>query len=160
MKTAREDYPGAKDSHSIQVLLAYDTDATCGAILKMLDRISARLRDKKLFHVNAFKFGLLEQMDIRKWIAARPQEAELAVVAFGEAGAPGADLLQWLENWASRHEGGNAALGLLPMGALTGKSVRHVVRSLRKIAARHGVGFIYNENSRLDLFQDAFTVAA
>jgi len=160
MKTAREDSSTTTNPHAINVLLAYDTAGTCGAFLKMLDRISTRLRDKKLFNVKAFKFGLLEQIDPRKWAAASADETELAVVAFGEVGAPGADLLRWVENWAARHEGMNAALGLLPMGALPGKSVRRVVRALRDIATRHGLGFIYDAEGRFNLLQDAGTVVA
>jgi hypothetical protein len=160
MKHAGENIPAPNDSHPVHVLLAYDTTRTCRAILEMLHRISTQLRDQKLFDVKAFKFGLLEQMDPLKWTAADPQEAELAVVAFGETGAPGADFLRWLEHWAARHEGQNAALGLLPMGVFTGQSVRHLVRSLRKIAARHGLGFIYNPEAGLNPLQETGTVAA
>jgi hypothetical protein len=160
MKRTHEVTPMAKDPHSIHVLLAYDNGRTCGAILEMLDRISSRLREKKLFSVKAFRFGLLEQMDPGKWAAANPEEAELAVVAFGQTGAPGANLLRWLENWAELHAGQNAALGLLPMGTFTGNSMRHVVQSLRKIAARHGLGFIYGADSKLQPFQEACTVVA
>jgi hypothetical protein len=160
MKNALEETSSVQDPHAVRVLLAYDTPRTCGDILEMLDRISTRLRDKKLFSVKAFRFSLLEQMDPRKWTAAKPEEAELAVVAFGESGAPGADLLRWLENWAASHEGQNAALGLMPIGAFKGDSVRRVVRSLRKIAARHGLGFIYNEDTGLHPFQDAATLVA
>src|SRR5271168_2712125 len=98
MKMTRTDSASTGHAQSIHVLLAYDTARTCGAMLEMLDRISTRLRDKKLFSVRAFKFGLLEEMDTVKWTAAKTDEAELAVVAFDEGSAPGAGLLRWLEN--------------------------------------------------------------
>src|SRR5580658_10031942 len=123
MKTAREMTVETGDSYQINVLLAYDSAPTCGAILGMFDRISTRLRDKKIFNVRAFKFGLLERMDPFKWTAAKAGAAELVMVAFGEAGPPGASLLRWLENWAEQHEGQDSALGFLPLGADAGEPV-------------------------------------
>jgi hypothetical protein len=147
MKVARENSVDSKETHAVNVLLAYDNPRTCAASLRMLERISKRLHDKKLFNVNAFKFGLLEQMDPLKWTAAGAEAVELAMVAFGEEGVPGAGLLRWLENWARSHAGKNAGLGLLPMGPHTGESVRRAVRTRRGIAARHGLGFIYDSES-------------
>ena len=153
MKKAREMTLGNKDSYHINVLLAYDSAPTCGTILDMFDRISTRLRDKKLFNVNAFRFGLLERMDPFKWKSARAGEAELVMVAFGEEGPPGAGLLRWLENWAQQHEGQDSALGFLPLGAKAGEPVRRVVQALQKIAARHGLRFIYGAEGGLGLPQ-------
>ena len=153
MKKTGEITAESKDSYKINVLLAYDSTPTCGAILRMFDRISTRLRDKKIFNVRAFKFGLLERMDPFKWPATRAGAAELVMVAFGEEGAPGAGLLRWLENWAKQHEGQDSALGFLPLGANAGKSVRRVVRALKKIAARHGLRFIYGAEAGFDLPQ-------
>jgi hypothetical protein len=133
-----------KETRAVHVLLAYDNPRTCAAMLKMLDRISTRLRDQKLFNVNAFKFGLLENMDPLKWTAASADAVELVMVAFSDEGIPGARLLRWLEKWARSHAGKEAGLGLLPMGPHTGQPVRRVVRALRKMSARHGLGFIYD----------------
>ena len=159
MKKTGEIRVESKNPYKINVLLAYDSAPTCGAILGMFDRISTRLRNKQLFNVNAFRFGLLERMDPFKWTAAGADAAELVMVAFGEKGAPGADLLSWLENWAKRHEGRDSALGFLPMGVKAGEPVRRVVRTLRKIAARHGLRFIYGGGTGLAPFQDACTAA-
>jgi hypothetical protein len=148
------------DSYQINVLLAYDSDRTCGAILGMFDRISTRLRDKKIFNVNAFRFGLLERMEPFKRTAPEAGAAELVMVAFGEEGAPGAGLLRWLENWAEHHEGQDSALGILPLGAKAGEPVRRFVRALRKIAARHSLRFIYGAEDRLGMLQEACTAAA
>jgi hypothetical protein len=147
MKVARENSVDSKEAHAVNVLLAYDNPGTCAASLRMLDRISKRLHDKKLFNVNAFKFGLLEKMDPLKWTAASAEVVELAMVAFGEQGVPGAGVLRWLEGWAKSHAGMEAGLGLLPMGRQTGKSVRRAVRAIKGIAARHGLGFIYEAES-------------
>ncbi len=155
MKTAR-----SKSTPAIHVVLAYDTARTRGAIFNLLGRISERLHNKRLFNVNSFKFGLLPKMNSARWSAGNPAEAELAVVAFGETNTPGADFLRWLDGWAKRHAGKNAALGLLPMGAVTGRSVERVVRELKKIASRHGLGFIYNEDSGVLSLHDAFTAPA
>jgi hypothetical protein len=146
-------------SYQINVLVAYDSAPTCSAILDMFDRISTRLRDKQLFNVNAFRFGLLERMDPCSWTAAGAGAAELVMVAFGEAGPPGAGLLRWLESWAEHHQGQDSALGFLPLGANAGEPVRRVVRTLRKIAARHGLRFIYGAEARLDSLQDACAAA-
>jgi len=151
---------GAKAPYLLNVLLAYDDARTCGATLDMLDRISTRLRATTRLNVNAFRFGLLEQMDPRRWTAAGARAADLAVVAFGEAGAPGAGLLRWLENWGACHEDTNAALGLIPMGRATGASVRRVVRILKETAARHGLDFICGAESRLGLLQERSTAVA
>src|ERR1700733_7391745 len=143
MKKTDENTGGIKNPYKINVLLAYDSAGTCGAILGMFDRIATRLRNKKLFNVNAFRFGLLERMDPFQWSTADAGAAELVMVAFGEKGAPGVGLMRWLENWAQHHEGQDSALGFLPIGASAGEPVLRVVRSLRKIAARHGLRFIY-----------------
>ena len=153
MKRADEITAEKKSSYQVHVLLAYDSAPTCGAILGMFDRISTRLRDKKIFNVQAFKFGLLERMDPFKWTATKAGEAELVMVAFGEAGPPGASLLRWLENWAQQHEGRDSALGFLPLGANAREPVRRVVRTLRKMAARHGLRFIYGVEGGLGLSQ-------
>jgi hypothetical protein len=160
MKKKGEHALGAKDPYMVNVLLAYDNARTCREILDMLDRVSTRVRAKTMLNVNAFRFGLLEQMDPLKWTAAGGWAAELAVVAFGEAGPPGAALLRWLENWGKCHADKNAALGLIPMGRATGESVRRIVRILKKTAARHGLDFIYGADSRLGLFQERSTVVA
>jgi hypothetical protein len=118
------------------------------------------VRANALLNVNAFRFGLLEQMDPCQWTAAGAPAAELAVVAFSEAGPPGAGFLRWLENWVKCHAGKNAALGLVPLGKATGKSVHRVVRILRKMAARHGLDFIYDAHSPLELFHERGTVVA
>jgi hypothetical protein len=155
MKMARKISAGIKETHAVHVLLAYDNPRTCSAILGMFDRISARLCDKALFKVNAIKFSLLASMD-----PAQCGASELAVVAFGEAGAPGAALLSWLENWAECHAGKEAALGLLPLGPTSSNSVRRVVRISKDIATRYGLGFICDPESRLELLQEHCTVAA
>lgn len=160
MKTNSEHAPGSRDPYLLNVLLAYDNACTCSAILDMLDRVSTRLRAKPPLNVNAFRFGLLERMDPRKWTAAGARAAELAVVAFAEAGAPGASLLRWLENWGACHAGTEAALGLIPMGRATGQSVRRIVRILRKTAARHGLDFIYGAEPRWEFLQERATVVA
>jgi hypothetical protein len=147
MKVARENSVDSKEPHAVNVLLAYDNPSTCAASLHMLERISKRLHDKKLFNVNAFTFGLLEQMDPLKWTAASAEAVELAMVAFGEEGVPGAGVLRWLEGWAKSHAGKEAGLGLLPMGRHTEKSVRRAVRVIKAIAARYGLGFIYDPES-------------
>ncbi len=139
---------GGKQPFALNILLAYDNARTCRAVLEMLDRISTRVRAKTRFNVNAFKFGLLEQMDPVKWTAAGARAAELAVVAFGEAGVPGARFLRWLENWGRFHAGKDAALGLIPVGRATGQSVRRIVRILKESAARHHLDFIYDAESR------------
>ena len=144
MKTVRKASVDSRETPAINVLLAYDNPRTCAEMMRMLDRIATRLRAKKLFNVNAFKFGLLERMDPRKWTPARAHAVELAMVAFGEEDIPEANFLRWLENWAKRHAGKAAGLGLLPMGPHSGQSVRRVVRTVRGIAARHGLGFIYD----------------
>jgi hypothetical protein len=149
-----------EESCMVSVLLAYDTARTCGSILGMLDRISTRLRDKKLFCVKAFKFGLLEQMDPLKWKAGRPGATELAMVAFGDEGPPGADLLRWLEKWAKRHAGQDAALGLLPMGLPSSQSVRRVVLALKEMAARHSLGFICDARDFLGPLYEQDTAVA
>ena len=159
MKKTGEMTAESKNPQKINVLLAYDSAQTCGAILGMFERISTRLRNKQLFNVNAFRFGLLERMDPFKWTAAGTGTAELVMVAFGEKGAPGAALLSWLENWAQRHQGQDSALGFLPMGVKPGEPVRRVVRTLRRIAARHSLRFIYGGSNGLAPFQDACTVA-
>src|SRR5271154_621297 len=151
MKMTQKASVDSKGTHAVNVLLAYDSPRTCSAILKMFNRISARLRDKTLFKVNAIRFSLLERMDPVQCANARPGTPELAVVAFGETGIPGAALLGWLENWAQRHAGKEAALGLLPMGPATSKSVRRFVRIAKDIATRHGLGFIYDTESQLKL---------
>ncbi len=143
MKTSKESSVAAKGAEAVNVLLAYDNSQTCAASLKMLDRISNRLRDQGLFNVNAFKFGLLERMDPFKRMSPSVNAAELVMVAFSKEGVPGAGLLQWLENWAKNHAGKEAVLGLLPFGPQTGQSLRRTVRALKGIAARHDVGFIY-----------------
>ena len=158
MKTAGEITVVATDPFKINVLLAYDSVQTCGAILGMFDRISTRLCDKKIFNVRAFKFGLLERMDPLKWPAARAGAAELMMVAFGEEGAPGAGLLRWLENWAENQEGQDSALGFLPMNTNADAPVHRVVRALRKIAARHDLRFIYGAEAGLGLPQADGTV--
>jgi|HubBroStandDraft_1064217.scaffolds.fasta_scaffold430702_1 hypothetical protein len=142
MKMVRKTSVGTKGTHAVNVLLAYDNLHNCAAMLNLLDRISTRMRDKKLFNVNAVKFGLLEHMDPLNWTASDADAIELAMVAFSEEGAPRAGFLRWLESWAKRQAGKEAGLGLLPMGPHTGRSVRRVVRSLRGIAARNGLGFI------------------
>jgi hypothetical protein len=148
------------DPYQINVLLAYDSDRTCGAILGMFDRISTRLRDKSIFNVNAFRFGLLERMDPFQRTASRAGAAELVMVAFGEEGAPGAGLLRWLENWAELHEGQDSALGFLPLGTKPGEPVRRVVRALRKIAARHSLRFICGAEGRLEPLREACAAVA
>jgi hypothetical protein len=158
MKKTGEMTVESKDPYKINVLLAYDSAPTCGAILSMFDRISSRLRDKKIFNVKAFKFGLLERMDPFKWPVAKAGAAELVMVAFGDEGAPGAGLLRWLENWAQQHEGQDSALGFLPLAADAGEPVRHVVRALQKIAARHGLRFIYGVEAGFELPQADGTV--
>jgi hypothetical protein len=161
MKTKGGHAPGAKDPYMLNVLLAYDNARTCGATLDLLDRISTRLRATTRLNVNAFTFGLLEQMDPCKWkAAAGAKAAELVIVAFGEAGAPGAGLLRWLENWGQCHADKNAAVGLIPMGRATGASVRRTVRALKDTAARHGLDFIYGADSRLGFLQERGTVVA
>jgi hypothetical protein len=144
MKMVQKTSVDTKGAQAVNVLLAYDNARTCAASLKMLDRISNRLRDQRLFNVNAFKFGLLEHMDPLKWTAAGADAVELAMVAFGEQGVPGVGFLRWVESWAKRHAGKNAGLGLLPLGSHSAKSVRRVVRVLRGIAQRNGLGFIYD----------------
>jgi len=160
MKMARKTSVESKETHAVNVLLAYDNPGTCSAILGMFNRISARLRDKTLFKVNAFKFSLLERMDPVHCAAGRAGTPELAVVAFGEGGAPGAALLGWLENWAEDHAGKEAALGLLPMGPAMSKPVRRFVRIARDIATRHGLGFIYDAESRMKLLHEHGTADA
>ncbi len=160
MKKKDKKAPGGKDPYLLNILLAYDNARTCCATLDMLDRISTRLRATTRLNVNAFRFGLLEQMDPRRWKAAGAWAADLAVVAFGEAGAPGAGLLRWLENWGACHEDKNAALGLIPMGRATGASVRRVVRILKNTAARHGLDFIYGAEPGLGILQERDTVVA
>jgi hypothetical protein len=160
MKKQSGKAPATKDPYLLNVLLAYDDARTCGATLDMLDRISSRLRATTRLNVNAFRFGLLEQMDPRRWTAAGARAADLAVVAFGEAGVPGAKLLRWLEKWGECHADKNAALGLVPMGRATGASVRRIVRTLKETAARYGLDFIYGADSRLTLLQERDTVVA
>jgi hypothetical protein len=150
MKTSPESSVVTKGAEPVNVLLAYDNSRTCAASLKMLDRISTRLHDQGLFNVNAFTFGLLERMDPFKWTSASANAAELVMVAFSKEGVPGARLLRWLENWAKNHSGQEAGLGLLPLGPQTARSVRRTVRALKKIAARHDVGFIYEANAGLN----------
>lgn len=133
-----------KEPFVLNILLAYDNARTCRAILEMLDRISSRVRAKARVNVNAFRFGLLEQMDPVKWTAAGARAAQLAVVAFGDAGAPGAPLLRWLDKWGRCHADADAALGLIPLGPATSQSVRRIVRLLRATAARHHLDFIYD----------------
>jgi hypothetical protein len=147
MKTARKYSVETKGTHAVNVLLAYDNPRACSAILGMFDRISGRLHDEKLFKINAFKFSLLERMDPLQCDAVGAGTPELAVVAFGEPGAPGAALLGWLEHWAERHAGKEAALGLLPMGPATSEPVQRFVRTTKDIAARHGLGFIYDSEA-------------
>jgi hypothetical protein len=160
MKTAVENTGETAGAYQINVLLAYDSAPTCGAILSMFERISARLCDQKLFNVNAFKFGLLERMDLFKWASAGAGAADLVMVACGGEGAPGASLLRWLEDWAEHHAGRDSALGFLPMGALAGEPVRRLVRSLRTIAARHGLRFIYGAEAGALMLQEAGTAMA
>jgi hypothetical protein len=160
MKTSRESSKSARSPQPVNILLAYDSPRTCAATMKMLDRISTRLQDKGLFNVNAFKFGLLENMDPLQGTAANADAVELAMVAFNAGSAPGAGLLRWFENWARGHAGREAGLGLLPLGRQTGQSVRRMARALREIAARYKLGFIYQPETGFDSFQDAFTAAA
>ena len=160
MKKKDEDALDAKESYILNVLLAYDNDRTRGVILDMLNRVSNRVRAKTVLNVNAFKFGLLEQMDPLKWAAAGVSAAELVVVAFGEAGVPGAGLLRWLENWGKCHADKNAALGLIPMGRATGASMHRIVRVLKETAARNGLDFIYGADARLGFLQERGTVVA
>jgi hypothetical protein len=150
MKTSLKSVNGKK-SQSVNVLLAYDNPRTCAAMLKMLDRISTRLRDKKLFNVNAFKLGLLENMDPSKWTAAGTDAVELAMVAVSDGSVPGACLLRWMEKWAKSHAGKAAGLCFLPMGRQTEQSVRSFVRALKGIAARYDLGFIYEPEPKFDL---------
>ncbi|HEY3860620.1 MAG TPA: hypothetical protein VGO59_01925 [Verrucomicrobiae bacterium] len=131
----------SNDPYQINVLLAYDSAQTRSAIVGMFDRISSHLRDKKIFNVNAFRFGLLERAD-RFHLMASSASAELVMVAFGDSGVPGAGLLSWLESWAEQHAGQDSALGFLPVGAIAGEPVRRMVRALGSIAARHGLRFI------------------
>jgi hypothetical protein len=149
MKTKGGHALGAKNPHMLNVLLAYDNARTCSATLDLLDRISKRLRASTRFHVNAFTFGLLEQMDPLKWTATGARAADLVVVAFGEAGAPGADLLRWLEKWGRCNAEENVALGLIPMGRATGAAMLRIVRVLKDTAARNGLDFIYGADSQL-----------
>jgi hypothetical protein len=160
MKLAPKTSVDTRKRHAIHVLLAYDSPRTCRAILRMFDRISARLRDKALFKVNAFKFGLLASMDPVQCGAGEAGMPELAVVAFGKSGTPGAELLSWLENWAECHAGKEAALGLLPLGPVSSASVRRAVRISKDIATRYSLGFICDAESRLKLLQEQCTVAA
>jgi hypothetical protein len=160
MRNKAERALGAKDPYRLKILLAYDNARTCGAMLDLLDRVSTRLRAKARLNVNAFRFGLLEQMEPSKWTVAGQWAAELAVVAFGEAGPPGAGLLRWLENWGQCHAGKNAALALVPMGRAASTSVRRIVRILRETASRHGLDFIYGAASPLELLQERGTVVA
>jgi hypothetical protein len=160
MKTKSGHARGAKEPYTLKVLLAYDNAGTCRAMLDMLDRVSTRLRAQAQLNVNAFRFGLLEQMDPHKWPAAGEWAAELAVVAFGEAEPPGAGLLRWLEKWGKCHADKHAALGLVPLASVTSKSVRRIVRTLRATAARHGLDFIYDAASPLNLLQARGTVVA
>ena len=150
MKTSRESSVLAKGAESVNVLLAYDNSRTCAASLKMLARISNRLHDQGLFNINAFTFGFLERMDPFKRTSASANAAELVMVAFSKEGVPGTRLLRWLENWARNHSGEEAGLGLLPLGPQTGQSVRRTVRALKRIAARHDVGFIYEASAGLN----------
>jgi hypothetical protein len=147
MKMAQKSSVDSGETHAVNVLLAYDNPRACSAILRMFDRISGHLRDERLFKINAFKFSLLERMDPVQCDIGGVGTPELAVLAFGSTGAPGVALLRWLENWAKRHAGKEAALGLLPMGAVTSASVRRFVRIARDIATRHGLGFIYHAES-------------
>jgi len=160
MKTSRVSSTDAKAPQSVNVLLAYDNPRTCAAMLKILDRVSTRLRDKKLFNVNAFKFGLLERMDPFKRTAASPDSVELAMVGFSDGSIPDAGLLRWLDHWAKSHAGKVAGLGLLPMGPRTGASVRRVVRALQKIAARHRLGFIYEPETGFNVLEERGTATA
>jgi hypothetical protein len=160
MKMARKVSADTGATQAVNVLLAYDDPRTCRALLGMFDRISARLRDKTLFKVNAFKFSLLERMDPAHSATVESETPELAVVAFGEADALGTALLCWLESWAEHHAGKAAALGLLPLGPVTSERVRRFVRISRDIATRHGLGFIYDSESRLKLLQEHCTVVA
>jgi len=153
MKTVDETYLDGSERPSVRVLLAYDNARSCGAILDMLARISARLREKTLFNVNAFKFGLLERMDTLQ-CPSPDAEAELAVVVFGQDGVPGAGLLRWLEIWASRHAGKNAALSLFLRGNAASESARRIVQTLKEMAARHGLSFICDAEARHELAQE------
>jgi hypothetical protein len=154
MKTSRESSTDAKAPQSVNVLLAYDNPRTCAAMLKVLDRVSTRLRDKKLFNVNAFRFGLLKRMDPFIRTAATPDSVELAMVGFSGGSIPDAGLLRWLDNWAKSHAGKVAGLGLLPMGPRTGESVRSFVQALREIAARYRLGFIYEPETGFTLLEE------
>jgi hypothetical protein len=160
MKQKVKKASSGKDPYLLNVLLAYDNDSTCGATLDMLNRISNRLRTTTKLNVNAFRFGLLEQMDPCRWTAEGARAADLAVVAFGETGAPEAGLLRWLEKWGECHADKSAALGLIPMGRATGASVRRIVRVLKKTASRYGLDFIYGTESRFGLFQERDTAVA
>jgi hypothetical protein len=160
MKNSNRHAQGDRDPFMLNVLLAYDTAHTHHTILGMLNRVSNRARAKARLHINAFNFGLLEQMDPCQSTAAGARAAELAVVAFGEAGAPGARLLRWLEKWGRCHEHKDAALGLVHLGRATGQSVRRFVGRLQQTAARHGLDFIYDAHSRLFLPQARETVVA
>jgi hypothetical protein len=160
MKKRFKKAAGGKDPYLLNVLLAYDNARTCSATLEMLNRISTRLHSTTRLSVNAFRFSLLEQMDPCRWRAAGASAADLAVVAFGEAGPPEAGLLRWLEKWGECHAYKNAALGLIPMGRATGASVGRVVRVLKDTAARYGLDFIYGADSGFALLQERGTVVA
>lgn len=142
-----------EELHTLNVLLAYDNPRTCRAILRVFSRVSSQLHDRTLFKVDAFKFSLLERMDPSRCADELVERPEIAVVAFGEAGAPGAALLGWLEIWAKCHAGKEAALGLLPLGPATGKTVRRFIRLSKEIATRYGLNFICDEAFGLQLFQ-------
>ena len=160
MKKTGEIRVESKNPYKITVLLAYDSAPTCGAILRMFDRISTRLRDKKIFNLCAFEFGLLERMDSFRWPSAKAGAAELVLVAFGEKGAPGAGPMRWLENWAQQHAGQDSALGFLALAAEADEPVRRFVGTLQTMAESHGLRFICGAKGGFDLLQAGGTAAA
>ncbi|MGA2747839.1 MAG: hypothetical protein ABSG59_03605 [Verrucomicrobiota bacterium] len=124
------------------MFLAYDTAETGRSALALLDHVAADLKRAVALHASLWRFDLMTLSESAPQAAADAADADVMLVAFGANDPVPATLFQWLVNWAEHRQIKDAALGVLPTGAATRQTGVATIASLRRLAQRHGLGFI------------------
>ena len=127
------------------IFLAYDTVKTGRHAMALLDHVVLGFNNNDAFRAKLWRFDLVVLSECASETQADASDADVMMVSFGARGLP-SGLFEWLGDWAEHRHVSDAALVAVSTGAVRRNGLS-AVASLRSLARRHRLEFIYRDES-------------
>lgn len=128
----------------VNVVIIYDELASATKANAVLERVFHQASQIGMWNVKPWRLDLLNVPAIAAEALKDTADAHLIVFALRPTQSPSEWLLDWLEQWASKRQVGEAALAVFVGGNGEAPSTTTAVRQLPQFARRHGLNFIFD----------------